>query len=236
MGAAWGSFGTIFTAIAVTHTLYAPREVVLWNWRRILLLGLSLTLAVGSQFSLVIVVPVALAFMLHLAPVRRGSALAIWAAAWMLAIFLLFAAYGFRVSAFGVDLTQARFFALSWRSYAMPQAYAAIFQQFARDNPALLLFLPVTLVVYFAWSRARYFGNTAPLIVAALFFFFGIGTPYSHGLGFPLAALPFLFIFVAGIAADLLETRQRTYVLAAIGGVLTANALWNLWSLLQLRG
>ena len=130
----------------------------------------------------------------------------------------------------------ARFFALSWRSYAMPQAYAAIFQQFARDNPALLLFLPVTLVVYFAWSRARYFGNTAPLIVAALFFFFGIGTPYSHGLGFPLAALPFLFIFVAGIAADLLETRQRTYVLAAIGGVLTANALWNLWSLLQLRG
>src|SRR5579863_5134681 len=33
--AAWGAFGTIFTAIAVAHTLYAPREVVLWNWRRI---------------------------------------------------------------------------------------------------------------------------------------------------------------------------------------------------------
>src|SRR5208337_2134750 len=27
--AAWGSFGAIFTAIAVAHTLYAPREVVL---------------------------------------------------------------------------------------------------------------------------------------------------------------------------------------------------------------
>src|SRR5689334_20227698 len=52
MGAAWGAFGAIFTAIAVSHTLYAPREVVLWNWRRILLLGLSLTLAVGLQFSL----------------------------------------------------------------------------------------------------------------------------------------------------------------------------------------
>jgi len=36
--AAWGAFGTIFTAIAVAHTLYAPREVVLWNWRRIVLL------------------------------------------------------------------------------------------------------------------------------------------------------------------------------------------------------
>jgi hypothetical protein len=35
IAAAWGSFGTIFTAIAVAHTLYAPREVVLWNWRRI---------------------------------------------------------------------------------------------------------------------------------------------------------------------------------------------------------
>ena len=61
VGAAWGAFGAIFTAIAVAHTLYAPREVILWNWRRIVLLGLSLALAVGSQFSLVIVVPVALA-------------------------------------------------------------------------------------------------------------------------------------------------------------------------------
>ena len=41
MGAVWGAFGTVFTAIAVAHTLYAPREVVFWNWRRILLLGLS---------------------------------------------------------------------------------------------------------------------------------------------------------------------------------------------------
>ncbi len=36
---AWGGFGLIFTSIAVAHTLYAPREVVLWNWRRILLHG-----------------------------------------------------------------------------------------------------------------------------------------------------------------------------------------------------
>src|SRR6202043_4250725 len=68
MGAAWGTFGTIFTAIAVAHTLYAPREVVIWNWRRILLLGLSLALAIGSQFSLIILLPLALGFMLYLAP------------------------------------------------------------------------------------------------------------------------------------------------------------------------
>ena len=78
VGAAWGAFGAIFTAIAVAHTLYAPREVVLWNWRRIVLLGLSLALAVGSQFSLVVVVPLALGFMLYLAPTRRMAAVAIW--------------------------------------------------------------------------------------------------------------------------------------------------------------
>jgi hypothetical protein len=81
IGAAWGAFGAIFTAIAVAHTLYAPREVILWNWRRIMLLGLSLALAVVSQFSLIVVVPAALAFMLYLAPTRRLAALAIWGAA-----------------------------------------------------------------------------------------------------------------------------------------------------------
>ena len=63
---AWGTFGAVFTAIAVSHTLYAPREVVLWNWRRIVLLGVSLALAVGSQFSLVLVIPVLVVF--HVVP------------------------------------------------------------------------------------------------------------------------------------------------------------------------
>ena len=76
--AAWGSFGAIFTAIAVAHTLYAPREVVLWNWRRIVLLGVSLAIAVGSQFSMIVVVPLALAFMFYVAPIRRAAALTIW--------------------------------------------------------------------------------------------------------------------------------------------------------------
>ena len=72
--AAWGAFGAVFTAIAVAHTLYAPREVVLWNWRRILLLGLALAFAIGAQFSLVIIIPLALAFMFYLVPERRGAA------------------------------------------------------------------------------------------------------------------------------------------------------------------
>jgi hypothetical protein len=73
MGAVWGAFGTIFTAIAVAHTLYAPREVVLWNWRRTLLLGLSLALAAGNQFSLGVLALAILPLMLWVAPVRPRS-------------------------------------------------------------------------------------------------------------------------------------------------------------------
>src|SRR5258708_18470770 len=80
MGAVWGAFGAVWTAIAVAHTLYAPREVVLWNWRRILLLGLSLALAAGNQFSLGLLALIALLLMLWVAPVRQRAVLVIWAA------------------------------------------------------------------------------------------------------------------------------------------------------------
>src|SRR5262249_28045290 len=94
-GAVWGAFGAVWTAIAVAHTLYAPREVVLWNWRRILLLGLSLALAAGNQFSLGPIALFALLLMLWVAPVRRGAVLAIWGASCCLTALLLFAAYAF---------------------------------------------------------------------------------------------------------------------------------------------
>src|SRR5207248_3776123 len=95
IAAAWGSFGAVFTSIAVAHTLYAPREVVPWNWRRILLLGVSLAIAVGSQFSMIVLVPLALGFLLYVAPVRKGAALVIWLAACIVGSVLLFAIYFF---------------------------------------------------------------------------------------------------------------------------------------------
>src|SRR5207245_6182093 len=86
IGAVWGAFGAIFTGIAVAHTLYAPREVVLWNWRRIVLLGVALTMGIGCQYSLIILVPMVLGFMLYLAPERSGAAVAIWASACVIAL------------------------------------------------------------------------------------------------------------------------------------------------------
>src|SRR5207342_2969063 len=95
--AAWGAFGAVFTAIAVAHTLYAPREVVLWNWRRIVLLGFCIFLMVGAQFSTVWLLLLALAFMLWAVPHRSAAALTIWAAACGVSLIFLSAAYLFRI-------------------------------------------------------------------------------------------------------------------------------------------
>jgi 4-amino-4-deoxy-L-arabinose transferase-like glycosyltransferase len=234
MGAAWGAFGAIFTAIAVAHTLYAPREVVVWNWRRILLLGLSLALAIGSQFSLIILLPIGLGCMLYLAPTRRRAAVAIWAAACGVAFLLLLASYLFRPSVFWQGLRHASFFGITWQAFLMPAAYVRILAHILQSGPVLLVALPVTLISYFVWQRPRYFGNTAPLMIAALFLLLSLATPHYPGFGFQLMAVPFLFVFVAGIAADLLETRHHDLVMACVWGLLLANALWNLTELARM--
>jgi hypothetical protein len=228
IGAVWGAFGTIFTGIAVAHTLYAPREVVLWNWRRMLLLGVSLALAIGSQFSLVVMAPLALAFMLYLAPTRRAAAAIIWSAACLIALALLFGAYFFHPVALWDGLHHASWFGITWQAFTMSVAYRELLVQLGQNSPALVLALPAALVTYALWPRTRYFGNTAPLLVALLCLVLGFAAPHYQGLGFQLVALPFLFVFVSGIFADLLETKQRTLVLASISGLLLAYSFWSL--------
>jgi len=45
--------------------------------------------------------------------------------------------------------------------------------------------------------------------------------------------VPFLFVFIAGIAADLLETPQRGLVFSCVLGLLAANGVWNIWELVR---
>lgn len=213
---AWGAFGTIFTAIAVAHTLYAPREVVLWNWRRIVLLGVSLSIAIGAQFSFIVLLPLALFFLLYVAPVRRQAALAIWTAATMLAFLLFLTFYFFRMPAFLDSMRNAGFWACTWRGFTIFGVYRQVAVQIGRACPALAILLPVTLVTYLVWPRTRYFGNTAPLLVAVLFIMLAIANPHSAGAGFLLAAIPFLFLFVSGVIADLLETPYRPVILGSV--------------------
>ena len=115
----------------------------------------------------------------------------------------------------------------------MPGAYQQVLTQLGQSSPALVLALPAALVAYLVWPRTRYFGNTAPLLVAVLFLLLAIGTPHHPGLGFQLMVVPFLFVFVAGTFADLLETRQRPVVMAGVCGLLGAYALWSLQQLVQ---
>ncbi|MFY9791052.1 MAG: hypothetical protein WAJ99_07690 [Candidatus Sulfotelmatobacter sp.] len=232
--AAWGSFGSIFTAIAVAHTLYAPREVVLWNWRRILLLGISLAISVGSQFSMIVVVPLALAFLLYLAPIRRGAALIIWTTSSVLALLILFSTYFFHAHTFLEAMHHASFWGAMWRSFTVFAVYGQVARQLLRACPAFALFIPLTVGIYAAWPRTRYFGNTAPLLVATLFVVLGMAHPHVAGAGFLLASVPFLFIFVSGVLADLMETPFRSLVAAAVWALVGAYILWSLLALTQI--
>jgi hypothetical protein len=231
--AAWGAFGTIFTAIAVAHTLYAPREVVLWNWRRIVLLAVSIAIAVGSQFSLIVVAPMALGFLLYVAPVRRQAGLVIWIAACLVGLGLMFAFYFFHSHAFAESMRHAQFWGATWRAFTVPGVYKQVAVQIWRASPAAALWLPIAVVTYAAWPRTRYFGNTAPLLVAVLFFLLGMAHPHVAGAGFLLAAIPFLFIFVSGVLADLLETPYRSWVMACIVAMMAAYVIWSVVNLAE---
>jgi hypothetical protein len=233
--AAWGAFGTIFTSIAVAHTLYAPREVVLWNWRRIVLLGISLAIAVGSQFSLIIVVPMALGFLLYVAPVRRRAGLVIWAAACVIGFVLFVGVYFFHLHTFRESMRHALFWGFSWRGFAVPSLYKGIATQAARACPAFALLLPVAAVTYSLWARTRYFGNTAPLLIASLFAIFAVAHPHTGGAGFLLASIPFLFIFVSGVLADLLETEYHVIILVCVAIFLVMYAGWTVFALAKLE-
>jgi hypothetical protein len=235
MSGVWGAFGIVFTGIAVAHTLYAPREVVLWNWRRILLLGLSMALAVGTQFSLVAVAVVVLPIMLWVAPVRPRAVFAIWGAAVAVGTVLLAGAYFFRFGLFWEAMRRARWIDLQVQAFGMMASYSHTLNTMLADCPALFLALPAALVAYFGWRRTRYFGNTAPLLVAGLLFVLAVASPDFVGRGFHLAALVFLLVFVGGVFADLVESAQGRLVAAGVASLVGAAGLWNLVELVRLR-
>jgi hypothetical protein len=167
-----------------------------------------MAIAVGSQFSMIIVVPLALAFLLYLAPIRRGAALAIWTAACVVALALLFATYFFHSHTFYEGMRHASFWGATWRSFTVLAVYRQVAFEILRACPALALLLPVAITTYFVWPRTRYFGNTAPGLVALLFIGLGMAHPDQAGAGFLLASVPFILIFVSGILG--IDSSRRT--------------------------
>lgn len=235
MGAAWGAFGSVFTAIAVAHTLYAPREVVLWNGRRILLLGLSLALAAGTQFSLAVLALGVLPLMYWVAPVRPRSLVVIWAAAIAVAAVLLFAGYFFEPAVFLQGIFHARWIDLEPAAFRTLVSYRSALLSILTGSPPLLILWPVALISFLGWKRTRYFGNGAPLLVAAVALVLAMGAPSFPGQGFRLTALVFLIVFIAGVFADLLETEYRSWIAAGLTGLLSVFALGNLFQLWRIQ-
>jgi hypothetical protein len=225
----------MFTAIALAHTLYAPREVVLWNWRRILLLGMSIALAAGNQFSLAVLAVVILPLMFWVAPVRPRAVLVIWSAAVAVALALLFAGYFFESALFWQGMRHARWVDFEPVAFGMSLSYRGAIQTIFGGSPPLILALPVALGAYLGWRRTRYFGNTAPLLIATLLLILAMGAPGFPGQGFQLTMLVLFFVFVAGVFADLLETERNQFVKAGLFGLLIASAIQNLWALWGIR-
>jgi hypothetical protein len=56
--------------------------------------------------------------------------------------------------------------------------------------------------------------------VAVLFIVLGMAHPDLAAAGFLLAAVPFIFIFVSGVLADLMETSYRQVILACVAALL----------------
>jgi hypothetical protein len=124
---------------------------------------------------------------------------------------------------------------VNWRALEMAGAYSQAAKEVAASGPVLVLLVPAALFAYAYWRRTRYFGNLAPLLMALLFLALRVASPNDPESVFTLLAVVFLFFFVAGIAADLLETKASQLIAAVLGGLLAANTLWNLTVLAQIR-
>src|SRR5271165_4291766 len=231
---AWGAFGLVFTAIAAAHTLYAPRDVIFWNWKRIVLMGVSIALCVGAQWSLWVVLVPALALMLWVGHVRPGAALAIFAAACAVGAVLLFGFASFRPATFADMLRDANWVELSPAMIAVKPVVTMLAMFFLQNGFGTVVLLVLSLAAFAGWKHARYFGNSVPLLTGLLMVVAGLAMQHFAGFLFLFVALPFLMLFMAGVSADLLETRYAVFANAIIVGVLIANAIVAVSGLLQL--
>ncbi len=234
IAAAWGAFGLIFTGIAVAHTLYAPREVVLWNWKRIVLLGVAIGIAVSAQYSMAWLLVLTLLFMLWLAPVRRGAVVQIWLAACLVGTLVLSFTFVPRPTQVFAALRHAAWGEFDFAQFLRPTSYRLIGHFYWDNSAPVLLLLIVALITYVVWPRTRYFGTSAPLVTALLCLFLSLAMPHTGGPLFLLVSLPFVYVFIAGVFTDLLETRYATVLAGGLVGAILTHGIASVMGLVQL--
>lgn len=234
IAAAWGVFGLVFTGIAVAHTLYAPREVVLWNWKRIVLMGVSIGIAVAAQYSMAMLLIPTLLFMLWLAPVRRGAAVGILGCACILGALVFSFAFVPNITSVPEALAKAVWIQFRPSQLVHGPNWTLLGRFFLDSGAAPLLLLLISIVTYALWPRTRYFGTTAPLLVAVYCVLLAFLMPTAGGYTFLYVSLPFWYVFIAGVFADLLESRHRATGLGLICGVTVSHAILGVVGLVQL--
>lgn len=208
--AALGLFAAVYLAIGVAHALQGPRK----KWRpRILLLTIVLGFLSAAHIAAFILALIfAVAFIGYVAEHRRAY-LPTLLILWVLGpLAVLFAFYSFRPDAFSYVFRSA---AARMTLSLEPARHLFV----SLPNAGITIAALAALGFYASVRRSRFFGNTAPLIVAAVLL---VLIPTAH-TSFParpsLWAIPFLLTFIAGVFADILDTpyrRQFFWVTAAL--------------------
>lgn len=211
--AMWGLYGLVYTAIGVAHAMQGPRR----KWRpRILLLTLALGLTAAAHLLAAMIGFLAGAiFMMYLAERRRSYVMQVLIYSALGALLVLLASYAFRLQAFSYVFTggSARF----WFSL---EPLRGLFSD--PLNASITAALGIAAVLYVVARRCRYFGNTAPLLMALAL----LPIVTTQTVTAPwLWALPFLLTFTGGVFADVLESRHRKLFLALAGLILVTQAV-----------
>jgi hypothetical protein len=210
--AMWGFYGLVYTAIGVAHAMQGPRH----KWRpRILLLTVALGLTAAAHLlAAMFGFLAAVILMMYLAERRRSYVMQTLILSAAGSLVVLFAFYNFHLAAFSYVFTggSARF----WFSL---DAIRSFFSNPA--NAAITVALAVSGVLYLGVRRCRYFGNTVPLLIAIALFPVVTTQTVSRPWFW---ALPFLFTFLGGVFADILETRYRKLFLTLTGLILVTQA------------
>jgi hypothetical protein len=88
----------------------------------------------------------------------------------------------------------------------------------------VFLFL-LALMAYLPWRRARFFGNTAPLLVVVLLLLVAFAMPGFAGYTLYFVALPFIMLFSSGVLTDVLENPRLNWALGIVMGVLLTQGV-----------
>ena len=217
--AALGVFGGIYTCIGVAHSIQGPRKK--WRPRIVLLIVIFGVAAAAHIVALPLAALLGLVAMFWIAEGHRSQVLPVVLVASAGGLFLVFACYGFSPDAFSYVFRSSAGF-LSFSTDPARRFFSTL------SNGGVSLAACASIVLYLAARKSRYFGNTVPLLCAALLMLLvmtgAAGTPW-------LWSLPFLLTFVGGVFADAYEGPRGKLALSAGGAIVLAQAVLCLLSL-----